>query len=153
MRKEGESRSVMSNSLQPHGLYISWNSPGQNTGVGSLSILQGIFPTQGLNPHFRQILYQLSHKGSPVQTCNSDLLKGGRCPLQITKPHNKQFKKDHCEHTGRRKSEESQPKGSICPAPHPNQGVAGNEEGADNNGATRGPSPHDTGYAQHTATR
>ena len=80
-------------------------------------------------------------------------LKGGRCPLQITKPHNKQFKKDHCEHTGRRKSEESQPKGSICPAPHPNQGVAGNEEGADNNGATRGPSPHDTGYAQHTATR
>ena len=45
-----------------------WNAPGQNTGVGSLSILQGIFPTQGLNPdllHCRQILYQLSHKGSP----------------------------------------------------------------------------------------
>ena len=51
-----------------HGLYSSWNSPGQNTGVGSLSFLQGIFPTQGLNPgltHCRQILYQLSHKGSP----------------------------------------------------------------------------------------
>ena len=46
-----------------------WNSPGQNTGVvGSLSCLQGIFPTQGLNPgllHCRWILYQLSHKGSP----------------------------------------------------------------------------------------
>ena len=45
-----------------------WNSPGQNTGVGSLSLLQGIFPTQGLNPgllHCRQILYQLSYKGSP----------------------------------------------------------------------------------------
>ena len=45
-----------------------WNSPGQNTGVGSLSLLQGIFPTQGSNPglpHCRQILYQLSHKGSP----------------------------------------------------------------------------------------
>ena len=45
-----------------------WNSPGQNTGVGSLSLLQGIFPTQGPNPglpHCRQILYQLSHKGSP----------------------------------------------------------------------------------------
>ena len=45
-----------------------WNSPGQNTGVGSLSLLQGIFPTQGLIPglpHCRQILYQLSHKGSP----------------------------------------------------------------------------------------
>ena len=45
-----------------------WNSPGQNTGVGSLSLLQGIFPTQGSNPgfpHCRWILYQLSHKGSP----------------------------------------------------------------------------------------
>ena len=44
-----------------------WDSPGQNTGVGSLSLLQGIFPTQELNlglPHCRRILYQLSHKGS-----------------------------------------------------------------------------------------
>ena len=65
---ENESPSVMSNSLWPHGLYSPWNSPGQNTGVGSLSLLQGIFPTQGLNPglpHCRQILYQLSHQGSP----------------------------------------------------------------------------------------
>ena len=40
----------------------------KNTGVGSLSLLQGIFPTQGLNPglpHCRRILYQLSHSGSP----------------------------------------------------------------------------------------
>ena len=44
------SHSVMSESLQPHGLYSPWHSPGQNTGVGSLSLLQGIFPTQGLNP-------------------------------------------------------------------------------------------------------
>ena len=53
--------------LQPHGLHSPWNSPGQNTGVGSLSLLQGIFPTQGSNlglPTWR-ILYQLSHKGSP----------------------------------------------------------------------------------------
>ena len=35
--------------LRPHGLYSPWNSPGQNTGVGSLSLLQGIFPTQELN--------------------------------------------------------------------------------------------------------
>ena len=45
-----------------------WNSPGQNTGVGSLSLLHGIFPTQRLNSglqHCRWILYQLSHKGSP----------------------------------------------------------------------------------------
>ena len=44
------------------------NSPGQNTGVRSLSLLQGILPTQGSNPglpHCRWILYQLSHKGSP----------------------------------------------------------------------------------------
>ena len=42
--------------------YSPWNSPGQNTGVVSLSLLQGIFLTQGLNPgllHGRQILYQL----------------------------------------------------------------------------------------------
>ena len=64
-----ESHSAASNSLPPHGLYKPWNSPGQNIGVGSFSLLQGIFPTQGLNPglrHCRQILYQLSHKGSPL---------------------------------------------------------------------------------------
>ena len=58
----------MSDSLRHHGLYSPGDSPGQNTGVGSLSLLQGIFPTRGLNPslpHCRQILYQLSHKGSP----------------------------------------------------------------------------------------
>ena len=47
---------------------IPWNSPGQNTGVDSRSLLQGIFSTQGLNlglPHCKQILYQLSHHGSP----------------------------------------------------------------------------------------
>ena len=55
---ESESHLVVSDSLQPHGLYSPWNSPGQNTGVGSLSLLQGIFPTQGLNPgllYFRHI--------------------------------------------------------------------------------------------------
>ena len=69
--KWSESHSVMSNSLQPHGLYSPWNSLGQNTGVGSLSLLHGIFPTQESNwglPQCRQILYQLSHKGSNVQT-------------------------------------------------------------------------------------
>ena len=48
----------MSDSLWPHGLYTAWNSPG-------LSLLQGIFPTQGLNPglqHCRRILYQLSYQ-------------------------------------------------------------------------------------------
>ena len=49
-----------------------WNSPGQNTGVGGLSLLQGIFPAQGSNPglsHWRLILYQLIHQG-----CNSLLI-------------------------------------------------------------------------------
>ena len=104
-RRHIESFSVMSSSLQPHGLYSGegnssplqdscleipvdrgalmgyihgvtesdmterlWNSPGQNTREDSLSLLQGIFPTQGLNPglpHCRWILYQLSQKGSP----------------------------------------------------------------------------------------
>ena len=65
---ESESCSVVSNSLLPHGLYSPWNSLGQNTGVGSLSLLQGIFPTQGSNSgllHCRWILYPHSHKGSP----------------------------------------------------------------------------------------
>ena len=60
-----ESRSVVSNSLRSHGLYSLWNSSSQNTGVGSLSLLQAIFPTQGSNPDlpcWRQILYQLSHR-------------------------------------------------------------------------------------------
>ena len=61
-------------SLWPHGLCSPWDSPGQNTGVGSHSLLQGIFPTQGSNPglpHCRQILYQLSHQGSPFQVTGS----------------------------------------------------------------------------------
>ena len=69
-----ESCSVVSDSLQPRGLWPArllcpWNSPGRSTSVGSLSLLQGIFPTQGSNPglpHCRQILYCLSHQGSPV---------------------------------------------------------------------------------------
>ena len=66
--KWSESCSVVSNFLRPFRLYSPWNSPAQNTGVGSHSLLQGIFPTQGLNPgllHCRQILYQLSHQGNP----------------------------------------------------------------------------------------
>ena len=104
---ESESCSVVSDSMQPHGLYSPWNSPGQDTGrvavpfsqvssqppdwtqvflieggfftswatgkpkdtgVGSLSLLQGIFPTPESNQgllHCRQILYQLSYQGSP----------------------------------------------------------------------------------------
>ena len=55
--------------MQPHGLCRPWNSPGQNTGVGSHSLLQGIFLTQGSNPgleHCKQILYQMNHKVSSL---------------------------------------------------------------------------------------
>ena len=68
---ESESCSVMSDSLQSHGLYSPQNSPGHNTGVGSLSLLQGIFPTQGLSPSLpncRQFLYQLSHREIQIKT-------------------------------------------------------------------------------------
>ena len=63
----------MSDSLRPHGLQPTrllspWNFPGQSTGLGCHFLLQGIFPTQGSNPglpHSRQMLYHLSHQGSP----------------------------------------------------------------------------------------
>ena len=65
---ENETHSVVSDSLWPHRVYSPWNFPGQNSGVGSLLLLQRIFPTQGLNPGLPpcgQILYQLSHKENP----------------------------------------------------------------------------------------
>ena len=46
---DSESRSVVSDSLRTRGLYRPWNSPGQGTGVGSLSLLQWIFRTQEPN--------------------------------------------------------------------------------------------------------
>ena len=63
----------MSDSLQPHGLkparlLCPWDSPGKNSGVGCHFLLQGIFPTQGSNLgllNCKQILYHLSHQGSP----------------------------------------------------------------------------------------
>ena len=81
MKKECGDCSVMSDSLWPHELHSPWNSPGQNTGVGSRSLLQGIFPSQGLNPgllHCRWIFffYQLSHQGSPKKMRRGYLNKG-----------------------------------------------------------------------------
>ena len=68
-QSESESDLVLSDPLQPMDyIYSPWNSPGQNIGVSSLSLLQGIFSTQGSNPdlpHGRHILYQLSNQGSP----------------------------------------------------------------------------------------
>ena len=119
------SRSVVSDSLWPHGLYSPWNSPGQNTrvgslfpgikprsptlqadslptepqgkskntGVGSLSFLQVIFPTQESNwglLHCTQILYQLSYQGS--QLSQRDTIQENS-----TKPFfRRQFSKSKC---------------------------------------------------------
>ena len=76
------SRSVVSDSLRPHGLgparlLSPWDFPGKNTGVGYYALLQGIFLTQGLNPGFllcRQILYCLSHQESHFKILSSSLL-------------------------------------------------------------------------------
>ena len=67
VKSESKSHSVVSDSLQSHG-NSPWNSLGQNTGMGSLSLLQVFFRTQGSSPgltHCRWIIYKLSHKGSP----------------------------------------------------------------------------------------
>ena len=64
---ESESHSVM---LDCDPMDCPWDSPGQNTGAGSFSLLQQMIPTQGSNPglpYYRQIPYQLSHKGSPAK--------------------------------------------------------------------------------------
>ena len=79
----------MSDSLPPHVLYSPWNSPGQNSGVDSLSLLQGIFPAQGSNLgllHCRQILYQLSHKESPkiLEWVAYPFSSGSSCPRNRT---------------------------------------------------------------------
>ena len=68
--KGHKSSSVVSDSVT-HGLYSLWNSLGQNTGVGSLSFLQGIFPTQGSNPgllHCRQNLLPAEPQRKPKNT-------------------------------------------------------------------------------------
>ena len=71
-KSETVSHSDMLNFLRPYGFYPTrllcpWNSSVKNTAVGCQSLLQGIFPTQGLNPcllHCRQILYHLSRQES-----------------------------------------------------------------------------------------
>ena len=87
---ESESSSVVLDSLQPRGLYGPWNSPGQNTGVDSLSLLQGIFPTEGSNsglPHSRRILYQPSvcvlSRFSCVRHCEIPWTIAHQAPLSV----------------------------------------------------------------------
>ena len=62
-------RSAESDSFQPHGLQLvrllcPWDFPGENTGVGCHFLLQGIFPTQGLNPHLLHGKWILYHRAT-----------------------------------------------------------------------------------------
>ena len=66
-----QSRPTLYNPMDssPPGSSVHGDPPGKNTGVGCHALLWGIFPTQGSNPglpHFRWILYHLSHQGSPL---------------------------------------------------------------------------------------
>ena len=85
------SRLVVSDSLQPRGLCSPWSFPGQNTGVGSLSLLQGIFPTQGSNPglpHCRQILYPAEPQGKPSEMPSGKLSSFlGQVPMNPVFPY------------------------------------------------------------------
>ena len=129
---KSESHSVVSNSLQPHGLYSPWNSAGQNTGVGIHYLLQGIFPTQGLDPgllHCRWSLYQLSHKESPriLELVSSVSSIAQSCPTlcdpmnRSTPDTNYEFTQTHVH----RVSDAIQPSHPLSspspPAPNPSQ--------------------------------
>ena len=78
--KWSESRSTVSDSLQPHELWparllFPWDSSGKNTGMGCCFLLQGIFLTHGSNLgllHCRQILYCLSYQGNHKCLFRSD---------------------------------------------------------------------------------
>ena len=80
-QSESESCSIVSDSLRPYGLYSSWNSSGQNTGVGSFSRLQEMLSTQGSNPGlplYKRILY---HKGRPRIQPWSPALQADSLPM------------------------------------------------------------------------
>ena len=93
LKNENVSCSVMYDSLWSQGLYSPWNSTGQNTEVGSLSLLQGVFPTQGSNSgllHCRRILYWLSHQGSPK------ILEWVACPFSSRSSHPRNWTRVSC---------------------------------------------------------
>ena len=112
---KSEGRSVVSDSLRPHGLYSPWNSPGQNTGVGSLSLLQGIFPTQGSNPRSSVLqedslpakpkgklkntgvgILSLLQKIFPTQELNRGLLQCRGIPYQLSYQESPNGKEPTC---------------------------------------------------------
>ena len=99
---ESESRSVVSDSLRSNGLYSPWNSPGQDTEVGSYSFLQGIFLTQGSNLgllHYRRILYHLSHQRN-LKPSKEGTVMNPMIPIgQVRKLRNRELEKFGQGHT------------------------------------------------------
>ena len=99
--KESERCSVVSDSLRPHGLYSPWNSPGQNTGVGSLSLTPGYLPNPGMeSPALRADSYPAEPQEKPknarvgglsllqgifpTQKSNRGLLRCRQIPYQLS---------------------------------------------------------------------
>ena len=73
---ESESHSVVSNSLQPQGLYYPWNSPGQNPGVCSFSLLQGIFEPRSLTLQLDSLPAELSKDGGNLSIDKNNSYNG-----------------------------------------------------------------------------
>ena len=88
MKSESARCSVVSDLLLPHGLYSPWNSPGQDTGVGGLSLLQGTFPTQRLNPGFLALQVDslpAEPQGKPINLNTLRLFPWKSCYNQVNK--------------------------------------------------------------------
>ena len=86
-------------SLPPPVSSVPGDFPGKNTGVGCHALPQGIFPTQGLNPgllHCRQILYHLSHQGSPQITISSVQFSSVAVMSDSLRPHGLQHTRPPC---------------------------------------------------------
>ena len=126
--KWSESRSVMSDSLQPHGL-TEFSRP--ECWSGSHSCFQGIFPTQGSNPdflHCRQILYHLSH----LYFIRSDQISRSVVSDSL-RPHESQHARPPCPSPTPEVHSDSRPSSQWChpaissllspspPAPNPSQ--------------------------------
>ena len=121
------SRSVVSDplqcfGLQPDRLLRPWDSQGKNTGVGYHILLQGIFPTQELNPgllcflHCQQILYPLSHGGSPKNPMNSmKRQKDMTMKYEAPRPAGFQYTTGEEQRKSSRRNEESELKQKQCP--------------------------------------
>ena len=84
----------------PPGSSVHGDSPGKNTGVGCHDLLQGIFPTQGLDPgllHCRQILYHLSHQESPTMIHRINSVQFSHSVVSDSlRPHESQHARTPC---------------------------------------------------------